>query len=329
MAEIEIDFYVTFVDPAIYLVSSLQLRFMLNTISPKNFLIVLSVFILLISNQLSYADDNSFTVNVPNAQGGYTPLVLQKSGTGYFGPQGEYYPSFPDVLQLQAVYRLNTADPLPIPAVTTIEYVTVPPPALPVYVPPEAPDFNYVWAPGYWAYDSFWEDYYWVPGTWVMAPHPGLLWTPGYWYWRGGYFIFSGGYWGRHIGFYGGINYGHGYRGMGHASFNGGPGGINAQPTFAQQAAMKEKHFPATAQQRLHVQGARNNPVLRASLNHGRPAIAATSRPGVFKGRGVVAAKLAGAPYKKPAHHPPTMPKAKVRKPLSQKGPNNWDNAQY
>lgn len=47
---------------------------------------------------------DSVTVNVPNKNGGYTPVVLKKSGSGYVGPQGEYYSEFPKVSQLQAMY---------------------------------------------------------------------------------------------------------------------------------------------------------------------------------------------------------------------------------
>src|SRR6516162_9789098 len=49
------------------------------------------------------------------------------------------------------------------------------------------------------------------------------------------------------------------------------------------------------------IQEARSNPELRASANHGRPPVAATSRPGDFHG-GAVAAREAGAPYKAPDH---------------------------
>jgi len=51
-------------------------------------------------------------------------------------------------------------------------------------------------------------EYYWVPGTWVMAPETGYLWTPGYWGWGGDGFMFNEGYWGLSVGFYGGIDYG-------------------------------------------------------------------------------------------------------------------------
>lgn len=46
----------------------------------------------------------SFTVNVPNRKGGYTAVVLKKSGSGYVGPQGEYYNDFPNVEQLKVMY---------------------------------------------------------------------------------------------------------------------------------------------------------------------------------------------------------------------------------
>ena len=45
-----------------------------------------------------------FTVNVPNAQGAYTAVVIRRSGTGFVGPQGEFYPEFPKVDQLQLMY---------------------------------------------------------------------------------------------------------------------------------------------------------------------------------------------------------------------------------
>jgi hypothetical protein len=50
------------------------------------------------------APGESFTVNVPNSQGGYTPIILRKSGSGFVGPQGEYYTEFPKVDQLKAMY---------------------------------------------------------------------------------------------------------------------------------------------------------------------------------------------------------------------------------
>jgi hypothetical protein len=44
------------------------------------------------------------TINVPNSNGSYTPVILVKRGNGYVGPQGEYYPGNPTVEQLRALY---------------------------------------------------------------------------------------------------------------------------------------------------------------------------------------------------------------------------------
>jgi len=210
------------------------------------------------------------------------------------------------------------------------------PPALPIYEQPICPGDGYIWTPGYWAWDG--EDYYWVPGTWVEAPEVGFLWTPGYWGWGGSAFFFHEGYWGPHVGYYGGINYGFGYGGHGYeggrwennhfyyntsvnrinnenirntyntrveynsgnrVSYNGGNGGINERPSAQEETYDKERHTGPVAAQNQHMQQARSNPELRASANQGKPPIAATSKPGDFKGS-AVPAREAGAPYKAP-----------------------------
>jgi hypothetical protein len=220
--------------------------------------------------------------------------------------------------------------------------VRIAPPALPVYEQPLCPGPGYLWTPGYWAWDDD-AGYYWVPGTWVVAP-VGLLWTPGYWGWSGGFYGWHAGYWGPHVGFYGGVNYGFGYGGLGfgggewrggaffyntavmhvdtvhitnvyinrtvivnnesHVSFNGGEGGITARPRPEEERAEHEEHRVALATQTQHEHEASHERQNFASENHGRPAIAATARPGEFSGRGVVTAKAAGSPYKAPAMSP-------------------------
>jgi|GEM_PF-2213895 len=48
---------------------------------------------------------NLITVNIPNHWGGgYTSVVLKRSGKGYVGPQGEYYTEFPTVAELETRY---------------------------------------------------------------------------------------------------------------------------------------------------------------------------------------------------------------------------------
>lgn len=199
--------------------------------------------------------------------------------------------------------------------------VRIGPPPLPVYVQPACPGDGYIWTPGYWAYGP--DGYYWVPGTWVLAPQPGFLWTPGYWGFSEGVYVWHAGYWGPHVGFYGGINYGFGYFGTGyaggywhgrdffynrsvnnvtitnvhiynrtvvnnvrvtHVSYNGGAGGINARPSHDEERWGHERHFEATPMQVNHEHGARDNREFLASVNHGRPAIAATARPAEFHG---------------------------------------------
>ena len=67
--------------------------------------------------------------------------------------------------------------------------INVAPPELPVYEQPPvpAPATSGRLATGPGAPSRY---YYWVPGTWVEAPQPGLLWTPGYWGWDDG--VYSG-----------------------------------------------------------------------------------------------------------------------------------------
>ena len=187
--------------------------------------------------------------------------------------------------------------------------------------------------PGYWAWDPVALDYYWVPGTWVEPPQPELLWTPAWWGWVDGRYGFHPGYWGREVGFYGGIDYGFGYTGEGYyggrwdhgaffynrtvnnftnvritnvynqtvvinnnvsrASFNGGNGGIQARPTPQQETFARERHIEATPVQRQHAESASKDRSLFSKQNHGEPAVAATSRPGVLQGEGVVRASHA------------------------------------
>jgi len=227
--------------------------------------------------------------------------------------------------------------------------IGIAPPPLPIYEQPLCPGDGYIWTPGYWAYDDV-SGYFWVPGTWVLIPEPGLLWTPGYWGWEGAVFVFHEGYWGPHIGFYGGINYGFGYFGVGFAggywdhdrffynrayshidhvtnvynktvvvnkvyvSYNGGAGGITARATAEEEAAMRDRHIPPSSIQIEHRQTASTNRELFESVNHGRPAIAATARPGEFGGRDVVHAQSA-APHYTPPTARGAAPEARANAP--------------
>jgi hypothetical protein len=50
------------------------------------------------------AQPDVFTVNIPNKHGGYTAVIIKKSGSGFVGPQGEFYPEFPKIFQLEMMY---------------------------------------------------------------------------------------------------------------------------------------------------------------------------------------------------------------------------------
>ena len=179
---------------------------------------------------------------------------------------------------------------------------------------------GYYWVPGTWV-DAPFVGALWTPGYWGWADD-------------GDAYIWHSGYWGPEVGFYGGIDYGFGYIGTGyfggywgsggfyyntavnnisttnitnvytktvvnnitvsHVSYNGGQGGITAQPTAAQLAAARMRRDPALAAQVQHQGAARRDPAQFLTANHGQPQVAATSRPGALSGRGVVRSSRAG-----------------------------------
>ena len=65
--------------------------------------------------------------------------------------------------------------------------------------------------------------------------------------------------------------------------------------------------------QRDHEHAASGNRAFLASENHGRPAIAATSRPGEFRGPKVVPANSSGAPYGHAENHSVPRPPNSAR----------------
>jgi len=221
--------------------------------------------------------------------------------------------------------------------------VRIGPPALPVYAQPICPGPGYLWTPGYWAWNDD-DGYYWVPGTWVMAPvgmywTPGWWgWGGGFYVWHVGYWgPHVGFYGGINYGYgYGGVGFvGGEWRGGGfyynrsvtnvsvtnvtnvynrtvvvnnttvnNVSYNGGNGGVQARPTAQEERFDHEQHTPALAAQAEHERGAMQNRDNFASVNHGRPVIAATSRPGDFSRRSAVPARAAGSEYHAPAMSP-------------------------
>jgi hypothetical protein len=191
-------------------------------------------------------------------------------------------------------------------------------------------DYGYYWVPGTWVLAPE-PGFLWTPGWWGWGGG-GFLWHEGFW---GAHIGFYGGinygfgYFGT--GFVGGRWDGGVFRyntavynvnttiihntyvdrtvienntTVNRVSYNGGEGGITRRPTPEEERVSQEHHVGPVAAQEQHIQAARSNPAMRASENHGRPSIAATSRPGEFSGRGVVEAREAGAPY----HAPPNAP---------------------
>ncbi len=209
--------------------------------------------------------------------------------------------------------------PPPAPAAEFEVQATEAPPPLPDNEQPPPPDDGYLWTPGYWAWGGggyYWVPGTWVqpprvgvlwtPGYWgfvggVYAFHAGY-WGP-----------HVGFYGGVNYGFgYGGVGFAGG-RWVGNSfaynrsvtnvtnvtvihntynetvvnnvtvnnrvSFNGGAGGIAAQPTAQERAAAAEPHVPPTTAQRQHVQEAQH-PGRRHSMRRGssEPAVLHQSR---------------------------------------------------
>jgi hypothetical protein len=195
--------------------------------------------------------------------------------------------------------------------------IRVGPPALPVYTQPVIPGDGYLWTPGYWAYGPvgyYWVPGVWVmpprvgvlwtPGYWGLGG--GLYaWHPGYWGPHVGFYggiNYGFGYAG--VGFVGGMWAGGAFRYnsavvnvnntvvrnvyvdrnvinntavVNHTSFNG-TGGVMAQPTGDEQAAMREEHLQPTANQLSHEQANSHDRNQLASMNHGTPGTAAMDR---------------------------------------------------
>jgi hypothetical protein len=112
-------------------------------------------------------------------------------------------------------------------------------------------------------------------------------------------------------------------------SYVGGPGGVAARPTAQEQQAASMQHRPPTAEQTAHRESAASNRGQLASVNQGKPQIAATAKPNEFSSH-VVPANRAGGPMPpqgKTAAAPPVagapvhardLPKAAAAAPLGE-----------
>jgi hypothetical protein len=241
--------------------------------------------------------------------------------------------------------------------------VHIGPPPLPVYAQPVCPGPGNIWTPGYWAYGPsgyYWVPGTWVvapavgllwtPGYWGWGGGA-YLWHAGYW---GPHVGFYGGI---NYGFgYVGVGYVGGFWNHGvfayntavtnvnttiihntyinrtvinnvtvnRVSYNGGAGGIMARPNSGEQAAMREQHMVATGEQMQHEQAARSNRAMLASVNHGRPLIAATPKAGQFEGHRVVTARASAAP--RPAANQRNVPRPQSAVARSEARPTHVNN---
>jgi YXWGXW repeat-containing protein len=226
------------------------------------------------------------------------------------------------LLIVPAMLMIASLATLPASAAVSVGIsVGLAPPPLPVYEQPLIPGPGYFWTPGYWAWGPegyYWVPgtwvlppaigLYWTPPWWGWSDG-NYLFHAGYWgptvgFYGGidygfGYFGhgFDGGYWDHGRFFYNrevnnirGINITNVFdrrvrdsvKTENRVAFNGGPGGISAQPTNQERAALNQRHIGETALQRQQVSAARSNRNLWASTNHGQPQVTATSRPGRF-----------------------------------------------
>jgi len=229
--------------------------------------------------------------------------------------------------------------------------IGIAPPPLPVYEQTICPSAGYIWTPGYWAYAQegyFWvpgtwemapePGLLWTPGYWGWGDNA-FVFNEGYWGAQVGFYGgidygfgyagvgYQGGYWNNGAFFYNRsvnnitnvTNITNVYNktvvvnnvSVRNVSYNGGAGGVSARPTAEEQKATGEKHVARTSAQVQHVQTASTNKELYESANHGKPAIAATAKPGEFSGKGVVAAKAAAPSYKPVTARAPTPATAK------------------
>jgi hypothetical protein len=157
------------------------------------------------------------------------------------------------------------------------------------------PYYGALWTPGYWGW--YGGRYRWYGGYW--GPHIGYYGGVNYGfgyigvgyfggYWRGNAFVYNTAV--THVGVgvtnvynhtvvYGGHTYGP--HADVHVSYNGGRGGLTAQPRPGEMAAMHENHTGALPGQTQLRQNAAANPQASFNANHGHVSgnVAVQSRP--------------------------------------------------
>ena len=163
-----------------------------------------------------------------------------------------------------------------------------------VWVAP--PQVGYLWTPPYWGFAG--GVYGFHGGYW--GPHVGFYGGVNYGFGYGG-IGFGGGRWdGGHFAYNTAVNnvnvtnihntyvdrtviQNNTIVNNNHASFNGGPNGVNARPRPEELQAEHENHVNATPLQQQHFQAAQQNKANFASANGGHPQYAALQRPGAYQ----------------------------------------------
>lgn len=169
------------------------------------------------------------------------------------------------------------------------------------------PQFGLLWTPGWWGWSSGF--YRWHGGYW--GTHVGFYGgvNYGFGYFGAGY---VGGYWRGNRFFYNRavnnvnitnvrnvyvdktvINNYHNTN-VNRVSYNGGRGGLTAQPTAEQRGWSNERRYQPTSMQTRQRDTAMRNPAQRFSANQGKPAVYATQHAGRFDGQHAVRAADAG-----------------------------------
>jgi hypothetical protein len=111
-------------------------------------------------------------------------MILAFTGTTVFGDETTPPPTpgeeQPEVLTRGPVNEAF-AQPVDLQNQEGLIAPSEPPSSIAENPPDERPSGNqFVWVPGYWAWDSDRNGYIWVSGCWRAAP-PGMSWMPGYW----------------------------------------------------------------------------------------------------------------------------------------------------
>ncbi len=196
-------------------------------------------------------------------------------------------------------------------------------PPLPVYAQPPIPGPGYLWTPGYWAWDEdISSDLLLDARRLVPAPKPGLLWTPGYWGSNDGVYVWNDGYWGTGSRVLWRRELRIGYTGVGFHGGHWGPGELlqpvrhqrqqhhghnqrlqsdrhhqQRQQSLRQRRPQRHKSdadayrncWPRTSRIRPRrrissiIGSSLADKELHASVNKGKPPIAAVSKAGDFK----------------------------------------------